>query len=479
MSARPLMPPFRLVRPFAAWRLLPLLLIALGLVSATVAGTAAQGAAPRVDVVRVDGTITPPMARYVGRALDRAAEDGAAAVVIELDTPGGLASAMDDIIDDILGSEVPVVVYVGPRGARAASAGVFIAYAAHVAAMAPGTRIGSASPVTIGDDGDTSDNEETLARKVTNDAVSQIKNLAQLRDRNAEWAERAVRDAVNVTADEALALGVVDYLAPDVKSLLAQIDGRGVRLETGEVALRTRGAELREVDMGPVEQFLQLLADPTIAYALLSLGALGLFLELSNPGSVLPGVVGGLALLMGLYGLGTLPVNWAGVLLIGFAFLLFVVDLFVPSFGTLTVGGVVSFVLGSYLLIGEDAPPGFEIARPVIWTVTALLVAFFLFVGASVLRARFRRPATGREGLLGDVGIVRRALDPRGVVHLQGELWQAVAADATAPILADAPVVAVALDGQTHTVRPATAPEVAAARAPEPDRRAVVPATGS
>ncbi len=224
----------------AALCLLPLVLVTLSVAVAGVSGLVAQ-AERRVDVVRVDGTITPPMARYVGRAIARAEDDGAAAVVLAVDTPGGLSSAMDDIIDDILQSDVPVVVYVSPRGARAASAGVFIAYAAHVAAMAPGTRIGSASPIFLGEDGSASDGDETLARKVTNDAVSQIRNLADLRGRNADWAEQAVRDAVNVTADEAVRLRVVDLLAPNVEALLEQIDGRTVRMETGDLILSTRG----------------------------------------------------------------------------------------------------------------------------------------------------------------------------------------------------------------------------------------------
>nr|MBA3644165.1 nodulation protein NfeD [Chloroflexia bacterium] len=339
------------------FRLVPLALIALGALLLIAQAASAQ-ATHRVDVVRVDGTITPPMARYIGRAISRAADDGAAAVVLELDTPGGLSASMDEIIDDILQSEVPVVVYVAPRGARAASAGVFISYAAHVAAMAPGTRIGSASPIMLGDDGSASDGNETLTRKVTNDAVSQIKGLAQLRGRNAEWAERAVRDAANVTSEEAHQLGVVDLLAPDVPSLLQAIDGREVQVREQKVRLATAGAEIRDVEMGWMEQFMQLLADPTIAYILLSLGSIGLFFELSNPGAILPGVVGGLFLLLALYGLGTLPVNWAGVLLIGFGFLLLAIDLFVPSFGSLTIGGLASFVIGSHMLIGEEAPPG-------------------------------------------------------------------------------------------------------------------------
>ena len=463
-------------------RLGPLFLIAiaLGLLAAAPVSRA-QEERPTVQVIDVDGTITPVMAGYVGRAIERAERDGAAALVLRVDTPGGLSSAMDDIIADILASEVPVVVWVAPGGARAASAGVFIAYAAHVAVMAPGTRIGSASPIFVGDGGAVSDGSETLARKVTNDAVSQIKNLAQLRERNAEWAEQAVRDAVNVTADEALALGVVDLLAADLPTLLREIDGAQVRLPAGLATVATADAGVESRGMGLIDQFLQLLADPTIAYILLSLGSLGLFLELSNPGAILPGVVGGLFLLLALYALGTIPVNWAGVLLIGFAFLLFGIDLFVPSFGTLTIGGLVSFVLGSYLLVAEGAPPGYEIAPAVIWTFTALLLGFFLLLGGAVLRARLRRPATGREGLVGDLGRVRRALAPAGVVFAAGELWQATAVGLNdgAEIPVGAPVVVVGLDGLRLRVRPATAAEVAASVAARPaDPRAVVPVVG-
>ena len=461
------------VRP--SRRLIPLVaaLLGLALLLVGLAGAQTEG---RVDIVRVEGAITPPMARYVGGAIGRAAADGAAAVVLEVDTPGGLSSAMDDIIADVIQSEVPVVVFVAPNGARAASAGVFIAYAAHVSAMAPGTRIGSASPIFLGDDGSETDGGDTLVRKVTNDAVSQIRNLAAQRGRNADWAERAVREAANVTAEEAARLGVVDLLAPNVPALLETIDGRSVALAGGPVTLATAGAETRAVGMGLVDRFLQLLADPTIAYILLSLGSLGLILELSNPGAILPGVVGGLGLLLGLFGLGTLPVDWTGALLIGFGFLLLAVDVFVPSFGALTVGGLASFVLGSYLLIGEGAPPGFDVAPTAIWTMTALLLAFFLSLAGSVLRARRRRPATGREALVGEVGTVRRPLRPGadGVVFLGGELWRAVLAPAAADLPLGAPAVVTAVDGLRLVVRPATAAEAAAPTAAT-DTRTVVP----
>ena len=456
---------------------LPLLLAVLAaLLGLTVAPFAAeragaQATAPLVDVVPLRGAITPPTAAFVTSAIEAAERRGVNAVVIELDTPGGLMTATDEIIRAILASEVPVVVWVAPDGARAASAGVFITYAAHVAAMAPSTRIGSASPVSLGGEMD-----ETMQRKVTNDAVSQIRTLADLRGRNAEWAEEAVRDAANVTADEALRLDVVDLLAPDLPALLAEIDGRTVTTASGPVTIQTADAQTARAEMGWLDQLLTLLADPTIAYIMLSLGGLGIVLELSNPGITFPGVFGGIALLLGLYGLGTLPVNWAGVALIGLAFVLFVVDIFVTSLGTLTIGGLVSFVLGSYLLFGNGTP-GLSIAPTAIWTIALLLAAVFALVAFLAGRSLLRRPATGREGLVGAVGTVRRALDPDGVVFVEGELWQATArkgADTDAAIPIGTAIAVVAVDGLRLIVRPASAAEKAGAGVailPPPDDR--------
>ena len=435
---------------------------------------------PKVVVGQIDGTITPVMARYVERVIRTAERDDAAAIVFEMDTPGGLSSAMDDIIRDILESEVPVVVYVTPRGARAASAGVYISYAAHVAAMAPGTNIGSASPIFIGATGSAEDGDDTLSRKVTNDAVAQIKNLAQLRGRNAEWAESAVRDAVNITADEALGLGVINLTAPDLGTLLQQIDGRAVQLEAGSITLSTAGASTRALDMTFLEAFLQLLADPTVAYMLISLGLLGIYVELSHPGITFPGIFGAISVLMGLFALGTIPVNWAGILLIALAFILFAVDLFVPSFGTLTIGGLVSFVLGSYLLVGDNAPPGYEIARPVIWAMTACLLCFSLFLAAAVLKARLRKPATGREVLLGATGVVRRPLTPRRMVLVLGELWDATLAPGEpAELPFGEPVVVTRVNGLHLTVRPATSAEMVVMGEPGPDRSMVIPVSSA
>lgn len=438
-------------------RLVALLLVMAGLITLLVSPVAIAQT-PRVDIVELDGAITPPMAQYIDRAIGNATENGAVAVVLEIDTPGGLSSAMDDIIDSILNSDVPVIAYVSPNGARAASAGVFITYAAHVAAMAPGTRIGSASPVMLNESGEVT-SDDTMTAKVTNDAVSQIKNLANLRGRNAEWGEQAVREAVNITAEEALQLDVINVVAPDLATLLTEIDGQTVELASGPVTLATAGATTSPVQMGWLDQLLQLLADPTVAYILLSLGSLGLIMELSNPGAIFPGVVGGLCLLLALYGLGTLPVNWAGLLLMGFGFLLFALDVFVTSLGSLTIGGIIAFVVGSYLLIGGNVP-GFQVAPPVIWTTTALLVGFFVFIGGSVMATAWRKPKTGREAIIGEVGVVRQTLDPDGMIFATGELWQASLEDRNGPALpVGTPVTVTGIDALRLIVRPATEAE--------------------
>jgi membrane-bound serine protease (ClpP class) len=416
----------------------------------------AQDGPTQIVVGQIDGTITPVMARYVDRVIRDAERDGAAAVVFEMDTPGGLSSAMDDIIRDILESDVPVVVYVAPRGARAASAGVYISYAAHVAAMAPGTNIGSASPVFMGSDGSTTDGEDTMTKKVTNDAVAQIVNLANLRGRNAEWAEEAVREAVNITADQALELNVIDLMAPDFETLLTEIDGVQVETAVGPATLETAGATTRQVEMTVIEEFMQLIADPTIAYLLLSLGMLGIFLELSNPGAMLPGIVGGLGVLLGLFALGTVPVNWAGVLLMVLAFGLFLADLFIPSGGLLTLGGLASFVIGSFLLVDPSAPPGYEISPTAIWTMTFAFVVFFGTIGYLVLRARRKKSVTGKEGMIGEIATVRQTLRPEGMVFVHGELWSAVLdPDAQGSVIRDGEHVVVSgIQGLRLAVRP-------------------------
>jgi membrane-bound serine protease (ClpP class) len=404
------------LRPWAALCLL------LGTLLLLIAPVAGQSADPTVRVLTIDGTITPPMAQYIERGIRSAENDGAAAIVIEIDTPGGLSSAMGDITRSIVESEVPVIAYVSPRTARAASAGVFITYAAHIAAMAPGTSIGSASPVNS----DGTDINETMNDKVTNDAVSNIRNLAELHGRNADWAEKAVREADNITADEALQLGVVNLLAPDIDTLLREVDGMRVTMANGETrTLATAGAETSNTSMNLFERILHLASDPTIAYLLLSFGSLGIFLELGNPGSFVPGIVGVICLVLGLYSLGTLPVNWTGVLLIGIGLALFFIDLFVSSFGLLLIAGLACFITGSYLLIDTNVPGYDGISRPIIWTSAACIVAVALILGTAALRVLRKKPSTGTPALIGEIGTVRTELNPTGLIFLHGELWTA------------------------------------------------------
>jgi membrane-bound serine protease (ClpP class) len=431
------------------------------------AGLAISAAAPRVEAqsqtetqtqagtvadVQARGVINPSLAHYLTRAIDQAEQENLAAVVIEIDTPGGLDTSMRQVIQRILASRVPVILYVSPPGSRSASAGVYITYAAHVAAMAPNTNIGSATPVSMGEGGEQQMSPEMRA-KVTNDAVAYIRSLAEQRGRNADWAEQAVREGANVPASEAVQTGVVDLLANDVPDLLRQIDGRTVSTANGPVTLHTAGAPVERIEMGPVDELLHAISDPTIAYILISLGTMGIFFELSNPGSILPGVAGGICLLLGFYALGTLPVNYAGLGLIAFAFLLFVVDVFAPTHGILTLGGLASFVLGSLLLFNvPEAAPWLSLS---IWTivyVTVIMGGFFVIVAQLVARSHGLKPAVGREALIGQVGRAKTALAPGGMVWVESALWEATSDDG-GTIPAGARVEVVALDGLRLTVR--------------------------
>ncbi len=456
-------------------RCIALISLLLGMALSIVPGTFAQDQ-PTVRILEIDGTITPALATYIERGINSANNDGVAAIILEIDTPGGLSSAMDDIIRSILESETPVVAWVSPMGGRAASAGVYITYASHIAAMAPGTNIGSASPVSMGGGGEDNETTETMNRKVTNDAVAQIRNLANLRDRNADWAEDAVRDAVNITADQALELNVIDLIAGDLETLLTEIDGQVVMLADGtETALTTAGASASTTSMNLIERVLQVVSDPTIAFLMLSIGSLGIFLELSNPGALIPGIVGVLSLILGLYALGTIPVNWTGVALILFAFALFFIDLFVTSFGILLIGGLTAFIVGSYMLIDTSIPGFGAVSRPVIWGSAALIVATALFIGTAVLRARLSKPTTGRQAMIGAIGTVRTPLDPHGKVFLMGELWTATADNASSdhPVEAGSKVRVTELHGLRLLVQtaPATAPETSASER----NRSVIP----
>ncbi len=432
--------------------LLQIILLSLLSVLLHPAPSIAQG--DHVALLTVKGVINPVAASYVDRAVSQAEADGAKAIVLQMDTPGGLDSSMRAMIQRIIASKVPVIVYVSPPGARAGSAGVYITYAAHVAAMAPNTNIGSASPVAVGEGGE-QQMSDTMRNKVTNDATAYIKGLAQSRGRNAEWAEKAVRESVNVTAQEARDLGVIDLVADDLSSLLEMVEGREVQLQSGKVILEVSGLPTVPLEMTPFESLLHAISDPTIAYILMSLGTMGLILELSNPGAILPGVVGGICLLFALFGLGTLPINLAGALLVAFAFLLFVADIFAPTHGILTAGGTVSFALGSMMLINTQNAPFLAISASAIIAVTLGLTAFFTIVVAAVVRSRRRRPSTGMEAVAGLVGRAKTPLDPGGMVLIDGALWKAIA-DAGS-IAEDELVEVIEAKGLTLVVRPRAA----------------------
>lgn len=404
-------------------RLLRLFIFAM-LAAVSLTSIVAEAQAPGVTVLRVEGTINPVVADFVRRGIEQAEADGSTACIIELDTPGGLDSSMREIVQSILNSSIPVVVYVSPAGARAASAGTFITIAAHVAAMAPNTTIGAASPVPLGGDGE-QPISDTLQEKIINDAAAYIRGLAETRGRNADWAERAVREAVSATEREALVMNVIDLVSPDLNSLMSDLEGRLVTLLDGRsVVLQTRNVAVNRVEMSIVENFLHTIADPNVAYILLTVGMLGIIAEIFNPGLVFPGVIGGISLLLSFYALGMLSVNIAGVLLIILAFGLFVAEAFTPSFGGLTAGGIAALVIGSLILF-KEGPPALQVDRGLIATVAVLVAGFVAFAVWRVVKAHRRQAATGREELVGRAAVVRETLNPEGTVFLEGERWSA------------------------------------------------------
>jgi membrane-bound serine protease (ClpP class) len=375
-----------------------------------------------VSLVQIDGVISPVTLRIISGALDRAEADGSQALIIQLDTPGGLERSMRSIVQRLLNAGIPVVVYVAPTGARAASAGVFITMAAHIAAMAPATNIGAAHPVAVG--GGQIDKE--TAKKIENDAAAFARTIATERGRNVEWAEKAVRASVSATEREAVRLKVVDLIAENASDLLTKIDGWTVKTHKATVRLRTADAPVTKVDIGWRDRFLALITDPNIAYILMMLGMLGLFFELSNPGVVLPGVIGGISLILAFFAFQSLPINYAGLLLILFGIVLLLAEIKVMSHGVLTAGGAIAMILGSMMLF--DAPEvGLKISWWVIVPTVATTTGIFAFAVGAGVRALYRKPTTGYAGMLGQVGLARSALAPTGEVFVQGELWRAVA----------------------------------------------------
>ena len=401
-------------------------------------------AADPVSIIEMDGAIGPITVRLLNGALERARAEHAQALVIELNTPGGLERSMRSMVQSILSSEIPVIVYVAPTGARAASAGVFITMAGHVAAMAPATNIGAAHPVAVGGQMD-----KEMVKKVESDAAAFARTIATERGRNVEWAEKAVRSSVSATEREAVKLKVVDLIADSVPDLLAKVDGRVVKTSKGMVTLHTREATLKRIEVRFRDRFLAFISDPNVAYILMMVGMLGIFFELSTPGAILPGVVGGISLILAFFAFQSLPVNWAGLLLILFGLVLLVVEIKVTSHGVLTIGGVVAMVLGSLMLY--DVPEsGLRISWFVLLPTVGATAGLVMFAVGAGLRALTRPPTTGVAGMVGHTGVVRRAIDPEGQVLVDGELWRAVTPDG--PVPAGEHVQIVSVDGLTLTV---------------------------
>ncbi len=461
-------------------------LVVLLAVFASVAVIGAEAERPIV-LLEIKGAIGPATDDYIERGLAKARERNASAIILHMDTPGGLSTSMRGIIKNILASPIPVITYVGPSGARAASAGTYILYASHVAAMAPGTNLGAATPVQIGggsplpipgrdkekpekEKGKDGDKEKkakdgdgakpsapeqgdhpTIADKALNDAVAYIRSLAQMRGRNVEWAEKAVSEAASLPAEEALKEGVIDVVARDIAELLEAIDGRKVTVLKEERRLATKGAKVVAIEPDWRNELLAVITNPNLAYILLMIGFYGLILEFWNPGAVVPGVVGGISLLLALYALNLLPINYAGLGLILLGVALMTAEAFLPSFGILGIGGVIAFVIGSVFLIDTEVPD-YSISWPLIAVAAATSGAFFMFMVAMALKARKRPVVSGREELLGSTGRVIDWTDRKGTIRVHGEAWQASAAAGFEP---GARVHIAGIEGLTLLVEPA------------------------
>ncbi|MDJ0912644.1 MAG: nodulation protein NfeD [Desulfobacterales bacterium] len=389
-----------------------------------------------IFIINVSGSINPGVADYIESSIQAANENSGLCIIITLDTPGGLADAMRKIVKAIYASRIPVVVYVSPSGARAASAGVMITMAADIAAMAPGTNIGAASPVGMGG----GKMDETTKNKVMNDMVAYVKSIANRNNRNAKWAEQAVREAVSVTESEALKENIIDLVASDMADLIKQIDGRKVE---SKGVLELKGAQQTVMRENLRTKILKTISNPNIAYILLLMGLAGIYFELSNPGAVFPGVIGGISLILAFFAMQTLPINYAGILLIILALILFIMEIKITSYGLLSVAGTTALLLGSLMLFDGDGPET-KLSWQVFLPTFILISGFFIVVASIAFKSQVMKPRTGAQGLIGKVGIVKQPIAPEGKVMVHGELWKATAKD---PIQADTKVRVVKIEG--------------------------------
>jgi len=383
-------------------------------------------------ILEYDGIINPIASKYVLSNLNKADTSKVECLIIKLDTPGGLMSSMRDIIKGFLNSDIPIVVYIYPRGAQAASAGVFITVAAHIAAMSPGTNVGAAHPVNLGGGGifgekPDSANTKTMMEKVTNDAVAFIKSIAHERGRNEQWVEDAVRKSVSITETEALEKNVIDIIANDTEDLIARINGKKVKVKSSVKIIKTTNARIVERPIGWHFKILNTISDPNIAYLFLILGFYGLFFELSNPGSIFPGVLGAIFLILAFFSFQILPINYAGLALIAIGIILFILEVKITSYGLLTIGGIISMIIGSMMLINTQEAPKqlFSVSLQVIIPIVVITAILFILALSLALKTHKKKVSTGREGLIGSVGSAITDIDKEGMVLVHGEYWKA------------------------------------------------------
>ena len=379
-------------------------------------------AANQIVVVKISGAINPAVSQFVSQEIHQANEEQQALIIFNMDTPGGLDTSMRQIIKEIQNSHVPVASFVSPSGSRAASAGTFITIASHIAAMAPGTNIGAAHPVNMM--GSNNEQKTILEKKMVNDAAAYIRSLAELRNRNSHWAELAVVRSVSISAEEAKRLHVIDLIAGNVESLALAIDGRKVQTTTGAMILKTAGLKILYHEMSPRLKMLDIISNPNVAYVLMMIGVVGLYFEMSNPGLIFPGVIGAVSMVLSLYAMQTLPIDYAGLLLVLLGALFFIAEIGVMSYGLLSLAGVISMFLGSTMLIDSE-DPAMQISKDILYPTLGLAIVFSIGILIFATRTRNLKKQGGADGMLGEIGIVKETLNPNGRVLVHGELWEA------------------------------------------------------